>query len=81
MKRGGLKYVGTHVAADAVQLLDELLKEARSGEVIGVAVVSLRRRRRFQISYTGAVQDEPAASLGAGVVLVAEILKTLTGGK
>ena len=48
-KKGSPKFsvVPNHVDTDTITSLERLLKEARAGQVIGVAFVALMRRRHY----------------------------------
>lgn len=58
------RLVGEMVSHDTVEVLTELLDEAKSGNIIGVALVAMHRQRRFEFALTGEAARSPTFTLG-----------------
>lgn len=78
MKRPPFRYIGVEPSHETVELLAELLDQARAGELIGVAFVSVRRARSFSIGYTGECRRSPAFTLGTLKVMEYDIVRQLS---
>jgi hypothetical protein len=51
-------------SGDTVAALEALLKEARAGELIGIAFVAMYRRREYTASATGEARRNPTFTRG-----------------
>lgn len=56
---------GPLVNRDTVELLEELLSQARRGELLGIANVAIFKRRKFEITTTGEATRSPIFTSGA----------------
>lgn len=56
--------VGEMVSHDTVEVLTQLLKEARAGNVIGLALVSMHKQRNYEFAITGEAERSPTFALG-----------------
>lgn len=52
------------ISTDTVDALHELLAEAKAGEVIGVALVAMRRNREFLVATAGEAHRSPTFARG-----------------
>lgn len=52
------------ISHDTIDVLTELLQEARKGNVIGVALVAMYRQRRYEFALTGEAARSPTFTLG-----------------
>lgn len=52
------------LSVDTVECLEELLDEARRGEVIGVAFAAMYRRRKYIVDTTGEAHRNPTFARG-----------------
>ncbi|MEW5709801.1 MAG: hypothetical protein AB1830_13000 [Pseudomonadota bacterium] len=59
------RLVGEMVSHDTVEVLTDLLKLARQGEVIGLAAVAVYKRRTYEFAITGEASRSPTFALGA----------------
>lgn len=67
------RLIGDLVSHDTVEILSTLLEEARRGHVIGVALVAMRRRKRYELAITGELDRSPTFALGTVTKLQADI--------
>lgn len=58
------RLVGETVSHDTVEVLTELLQEAKSGNIIGLALVAMHRRRQYEFAITGEAERSPTFALG-----------------
>lgn len=52
------------VSHDTIDILSTLLEEARAGRVIGLALVAMRTRKRYELAITGELDRSPTFALG-----------------
>lgn len=57
------------ISADTIAELEQLLKEAREGQIQGIAYVALQKGSSFSINASGAAQTAPVYTLGAVDIL------------
>jgi hypothetical protein len=58
------RLVGEMVSHDTVEVLTTLLDEAKAGNIIGLALVAMHRRRRYEFALTGEAERSPTFTLG-----------------
>jgi hypothetical protein len=58
------RLVGQMVSTDTVEVLTDLLTRAQSGEVLGLAVVAMQKRRTYEFALTGEAARSPTFTLG-----------------
>lgn len=58
------RLVGEMISHDTVEVLSELLQQAKAGDVIGVALVALQRKRQYEFALTGEAARSPTFTLG-----------------
>lgn len=58
------RLVGEMVSHDTVEVLTELLNEAKAGVLIGVALVAMHKQRQFEFALTGEAARSPTFTLG-----------------
>jgi hypothetical protein len=56
--------VAPAVSGDTILTLDDLLRQARAGELIGVAFVALYKQREYVASATGEARRNPTFTRG-----------------
>lgn len=56
--------VGETVSEDTVQVLEELLKRAKRGEMLGAVLVSIQKPRGYEFFLTGEASRSPTFTLG-----------------
>jgi len=76
MKRP-FSFIGEQPSVDTVQVLSELLDQAKSGELIGVALVGLLKRRQFGTATTGEASRSLAFAIGTVRVLEQTLMTRL----
>jgi hypothetical protein len=64
MRRPPFHLVGGHVSGDTTAVLEELLAEARKGEVLGVAFCVMYKGREFIADATGEARRNPVFARG-----------------
>jgi hypothetical protein len=74
----GLRLVGAEPSPDTVYALQELLQAAIAGEVIGVAVVAMFKRRSYTIDVTGEARRSPTFTRGMVAALDDELRDLIT---
>jgi hypothetical protein len=58
------KLVADGFSGDTVKALEDLLRQARMGEIIGVAFVAMYARREYAASATGEARRNPTFTRG-----------------
>lgn len=58
------KLVPTHISDNTVEALEELLKEARKGDLIGIAFAAMYRQRAFNVDAAGETMRNRAWTRG-----------------
>lgn len=58
---------------NTVKVLEELLKQAKNGELIGVAFVSIKPELNYAIGITGAAINHPECAIGMVYKLLNEL--------
>lgn len=58
------RLVGEMVSQDTIEVLTHLLEEAKTGSVIGLALVAVHRQRRYEFGITGEAARSPTFALG-----------------
>lgn len=61
---GRFKLVGETVSADVVEALEELLGQARSGQLIGIAFAAMYLRRHYIVDTAGECRRNPTFTRG-----------------
>lgn len=61
--------VKTHTSTDTVLALGELLKQAKSSEVIGIAFAAMYKQKEFAVNATGEARRSPTFTRGAVAAL------------
>ena len=56
--------VGENVSQDTVQVLEELLRKAKRGEMLGVVLVAIQKPRGYEFFITGEASRSPTFTLG-----------------
>lgn len=54
-----------HISGDTVKACEELLASAKSGDIIGLGVIVMLKRRRYLVDTTGEVSRDPVWTRGA----------------
>ena len=67
------------VSEETVQALEELLEKARRGEVVGVAVAAMYRKREFTVNTCGDMHRNPTFCRGAVAALADQISRQQWG--
>lgn len=62
--RPPFRLVGQMVSHDTVEVLSELLERAKRGEVLGLALVAIQKRRTYEFALTGEASRSPTFALG-----------------
>lgn len=73
MRRPPFSLIPDTISTDTVECLDELLRMARSGEVIGVAYVAMLKRRKYIANAAGEAHRNPTFTRGMIQVLDDEL--------
>ena len=72
--------VGGITSEETVVLLERMLEKAKAGEILGVAMVEVEKRRSFRFWMTGEASRSPTFTLGAVVKLEHELGRMINGG-
>lgn len=56
--------VGDAISPDVVEALEELLSQARRGELIGIAFAAMYRRRQYIVDTAGECRSNPTFTRG-----------------
>ena len=72
--------VGGITSEETVSLLKEMLKKAENGELLGVALVEVEKKRNFKFWLSGEASRSPTFTLGAVVKLEHELGRLINGG-
>lgn len=67
------RLVGQMVSHDTVEVLSDLIRAAKKGEIIGLAIVAIHRQRVYEFALTGEAARSPTFTLGAVAKLQATI--------
>lgn len=62
--RANLSLVPETISHDTIELLEQLLDDAKRGRVLGVAFVAMRKRREFIGDVTGEAYRNPVFARG-----------------
>lgn len=77
--RAPFKLVDDDISSDTVQCLETLLEMAKSGELIGVALVAMLKRRDYFTHATGEARRNPTFTRGMLRVLDDDMGRRITG--
>lgn len=69
-----LRLVHDYVSQDTVETLENLLRDARDGQVSGVVFVAMKKGRRFTLATTGSAAKDPVTVLGPALVAIADLV-------
>lgn len=58
------RLVPRRISTDTVHACEQLLEEARRGDVIGIAVAVMRRQRSYSVDVAGECRRNPTFTLG-----------------
>lgn len=64
MKRQPFKLVPAKISGDTVESLQELLKDAIAGRVIGIAFVAMYKEREYTVDAAGEAKENPTFTRG-----------------
>jgi hypothetical protein len=67
------RFVGVQPSHDTINILDEMLKAARRGDVIGVAFAAMYKRREYVVGYTGECARNPTFARGMVIALLEDL--------
>lgn len=73
-----VRVVTESLSRDTEAALLELVDRVRSGEIVGLAAVTLQRGRRFGYIYAGEAYDNPLLTLGAIRILESDLIRHTT---
>lgn len=62
--RPPFRFVGAEPSGDTIAVLNELLKAAKAGDLIGVAFAAMYKRREYLVGYTGECARNPTFARG-----------------
>jgi hypothetical protein len=65
------------VSQETVRELEDMLSQAKSGEIQGIAYVALHKGQAFSIATVGAALTAPTYCLGAVSILKAALIKLI----
>lgn len=54
-----------HISSDTVEACEQLLANAKSGQIIGLGVLVMLKKRRYLVDTTGEVSRDPVWARGA----------------
>lgn len=77
--RPPFKLVDDDISLDTIQCLERLLEMAKRGELIGVALVAMLKRRDYFTHATGETYRNPTFTRGMLRVLDDDLGKRITG--
>lgn len=63
--RPPFRLVSGIVSTDTVDVLQELLVRAKEGEILGLAIVAMRKSRQYEFNLTGEAARSATFTLGA----------------
>jgi hypothetical protein len=72
--------VPDEVSTDTVEALELLLREARRGQVIGIAFAAMLKRRAFIVNTAGEAHRNPTFSRGMVAALDDQLAQRVRGG-
>ena len=75
MKRQPFKLVPAKISGDTVEALQELLKDAMTGRLIGVAFAAMYKEREYIVDAAGEAKSNPTFALGMLAVLKDSLAK------
>jgi hypothetical protein len=67
------------VSSDTIECLEALLKQARAGEVIGVAYCAMHKKRRYNVHSCGEAYRNPTFTRGMLAALDDELSQRIQG--
>jgi len=73
------RVIAENPSSDTMHVLMELMELAHKGELIGLAFVSLHKRRKVQTGATGEASRSPVFTIGAVRILEQNLLHHLDG--
>lgn len=73
------RLVGTQISDETVQALEQLLAQARRGELVGLAFCGMYRQRRYVVSTAGEARRNPTFALAMTRVLDFKLCKKIVG--
>jgi hypothetical protein len=76
-----LKLAERFTDRDTIDLLEDLLVDARAGRVIGLALVSLHTRNHYNFAITGEAAQRPTFTLGAIAMLQHDTAQKINEGQ
>jgi hypothetical protein len=77
--KGPFYLVPDSVSNDTVECLEQLLKHARSGEVIGLAFAAMLKQRTFIVNSAGEAHRNPTFSRGMLAALDDQLSQRIRG--
>lgn len=80
MSKSPFVLVADGVSNDTVRCLQELLKQARRGEVIGIAFAAMLKRRAYIVNTAGEAHASPTFARGMLAALDDQLAQRITGG-
>jgi len=69
-----------HVSADTVECLKMLLRQARAGEIVGLAYCAMLKKRAFIVNTTGTAHESPTFTRGMLTALDDQLSTRVRGG-
>lgn len=75
----GFKIVKDHISRDLVTALEQLLHDARAGEITGIAFACTLKRQRFTTNVAGYCYQNPAFARGAVAFLSDDLAGMVNG--
>ena len=75
----GYRLVPLEISSDTVDALEELLQQARNGEIIGLAFVAMYRRREYIVHSTGEARRSPTFTRGMLLALDDDLARSIRG--
>lgn len=68
------------VSHDTVECLQELLAQAKKGQVIGLAYSAMLKQRAYIVNTAGAAYDSPTFAMGMTSALLHQLAGRIRGG-
>lgn len=72
-RSNGPTIAGQQPSADTVRCLEEALRGALAGEVVGVVLAAVYRRRRYSVSVCGEARHDPTYARGVACAIDDEL--------
>jgi hypothetical protein len=68
-----LRLTGEYISNDTIEVLRDILELAERGNIIGIAFITLHKRRGYSLGWAGQADKDPVITLGALHRLLAEV--------